>query len=77
MVNAVAHQMREWIRKLFEDRLVELDLPALKAHAAEHLARFKVPRWWEVVAELPHTPTDRIAKHQLPTGRTEEEIDLG
>ena len=56
---------------------VELDLPALKAHAAEHLARFKVPRWWEVVAELPHTPTDRIAKHQLPTGRTEEEIDLG
>jgi crotonobetaine/carnitine-CoA ligase len=56
---------------------VELDLSALKAHAAEHLARFKVPRWWEVVAELPHTPTDRIAKHQLPTGRTEEEIDLG
>ena len=56
---------------------VELDLPALKAHAAEHLARFKLPRWWEVVAELPHTATDRIAKHQLPKGRTEEEIDLG
>ena len=49
----------------------------LTTDAAEHLARFKVPRWWEVVAELPHTATDRIAKHQLPTGRTEEEIDLG
>ena len=53
-----------------------LDLPTLKAHAAEHLARFKVPRWWEVVDELPHTATDRIAKHQLPKGRTDEEVDL-
>jgi crotonobetaine/carnitine-CoA ligase len=54
-----------------------IDLPALKAHAAERLSRFKVPRWWEVVDELPHTATDRIAKHQLPTGRTEGEVDLG
>jgi crotonobetaine/carnitine-CoA ligase len=54
-----------------------IDLPALKDHAAERLSRFKVPRWWEVVAELPHTATDRIAKHQLPTGRTEGEVDLG
>ena len=52
------------------------DLPALKAHAAEHLARFKVPRWWEVVDDLPHTATDRIAKHQLPKGRTDQEVDL-
>lgn len=54
-----------------------VDLDALKAHAAEHLARYKVPRWWEVVDELPHTATDRIAKHQLPRGRTEGEVDLG
>ncbi|HYF44765.1 MAG TPA: AMP-binding protein [Acidimicrobiales bacterium] len=54
-----------------------IDVEALKAHAAEHLARFKVPRWWEVVDELPHTATDRIAKHQLPKGRTEGEVDLG
>ena len=53
------------------------DLPGLKAHAAEHLARYKVPRWWEVVDELPHTATDRIAKHQLPKGRTDQEVDLG
>jgi carnitine-CoA ligase len=54
-----------------------LDVPALKAHAAEQLARFKVPRFWEVVAELPHTPTGRIAKHHLPTDHTDEEVDLG
>jgi crotonobetaine/carnitine-CoA ligase len=54
-----------------------VDLEALKAHAAERLARFKVPRWWEIVDELPHTATDRIAKHQLPKGRTEQEVDLG
>jgi len=52
------------------------DLPALRAHAAEHLARYKVPRWWEVVDDLPHTATDRIAKHQLPKGRTDQEVDL-
>ncbi len=52
------------------------DLLVLKAHAAEHLARYKVPRWWEVVDELPHTATDRIAKHQLPKGRTGQEVDL-
>jgi crotonobetaine/carnitine-CoA ligase len=54
-----------------------VDPAELQAHAAERLSKFKVPRWWEVVDELPHTATDRIAKHQLPTGRTEREIDLG
>ncbi len=55
----------------------ELDLAALKDHAGQHLARFKVPRYWEVVDELPHTPTGRIAKHQLPTDHTDQEVDLG
>ena len=56
---------------------VTLDVQALQTHAAEHLARFKVPRWWEVRAGLPHTATDRIAKHRLERGRTDEEVDLG
>lgn len=51
------------------------DLPGLHAWAAERLARFKVPRYLEVVAELPHTPTGRVAKHQLPKERTAEEWD--
>jgi crotonobetaine/carnitine-CoA ligase len=51
------------------------DLPGLHAWAAERLARFKVPRYLEVVAELPHTPTGRVAKHQLPKERTPAEWD--
>jgi crotonobetaine/carnitine-CoA ligase len=42
----------------------------------ERLARFKVPRYLEVLDELPRTPTGRVAKHQLPTDRTAAEIDL-
>jgi crotonobetaine/carnitine-CoA ligase len=55
----------------------ELDLRALRDHAGENLARFKVPRYWEVVDDLPHTATGRIAKHQLPPDHTEQEVDLG
>jgi crotonobetaine/carnitine-CoA ligase len=53
-----------------------VDVRALHAYAGEHLARFKVPRYIEVVDELPHTPTGRLAKHRLPTDRTAEEVDL-
>jgi crotonobetaine/carnitine-CoA ligase len=52
------------------------NLAALHVYAGEHLAAFKVPRYIEVVAELPHTATDRIAKHQLPTARTPAEVDF-
>jgi crotonobetaine/carnitine-CoA ligase len=51
------------------------DLPALHAWAAERLARFKVPRYLEVVDALPHTPTGRVAKHQLARERTADEWD--
>jgi crotonobetaine/carnitine-CoA ligase len=51
------------------------DLPAIHDWAAVRLARFKVPRYLEVVAELPHTPTGRVAKHQLPRERTVQEWD--
>jgi crotonobetaine/carnitine-CoA ligase len=52
-----------------------LDLPALRAHAAERLTAFKVPRFWEQVEELPRTPTARVAKHRLPKERTAAEWD--
>ena len=42
----------------------------------QYLARFKVPRYYEVIDELPHTPTGRLAKHRLPSGHTSEEVDL-
>ncbi|MCA1842814.1 MAG: ATP-dependent acyl-CoA ligase, partial [Actinobacteria bacterium] len=53
----------------------EPDPPALHAWAAERLTRYKVPRYFEFVPELPHTPTGRVAKHQLPRERTPVEWD--
>jgi crotonobetaine/carnitine-CoA ligase len=43
---------------------------------AGRVAPFKVPRYFEIVAQLPHTPTGRIAKHELPRERTGAEQDL-
>jgi crotonobetaine/carnitine-CoA ligase len=51
------------------------DFAALRTWAAERLAPFKVPRYWQQVAALPHTPTERVAKHQLPAGHPAEEFD--
>jgi crotonobetaine/carnitine-CoA ligase len=53
-----------------------VDPGALDALARGRLAPFKVPRYYEVVAELPHTPTGRVAKHRLPLERTTGEIDM-
>ncbi len=53
------------------------DFAELRAHAAARLAAFKVPRYWELVAELPRTPTARVAKHRLPQGHTGTEWDAG
>ena len=47
----------------------------LHAWAAERLTRYKVPRYIEIVGELPCTPTGRVAKHGLPRERTEAEWD--
>jgi crotonobetaine/carnitine-CoA ligase len=52
-----------------------VDFAALRAFAAERLAAFKVPRYWEAIDELPRTPTSRVAKHQLPDGNTPAEYD--
>ena len=52
-----------------------VDVASLDALAREQLAAFKVPRYYEVVAELPLTPTGRVAKHRLPLERTPDEID--
>jgi crotonobetaine/carnitine-CoA ligase len=52
-----------------------VDLRELRAHAAERLSAFKVPRFWQLLDELPRTPTARIAKHRLPTGHQADEYD--
>jgi carnitine-CoA ligase len=52
-----------------------VDFAELHGFAAERLAAFKVPRYWEVIDELPRTPTSRVAKHRLPAGNTPAEYD--
>jgi crotonobetaine/carnitine-CoA ligase len=52
-----------------------LDFAELREFAASRLAAFKVPRYWQQVAELPRTPTARVAKHQLPSGHPDGEYD--
>jgi crotonobetaine/carnitine-CoA ligase len=49
----------------------------LRAFAAERLAAFKVPRFWQEIPELPRTPTARVAKHRLPAGHQPGEYDAG
>jgi crotonobetaine/carnitine-CoA ligase len=53
-----------------------VDVGAVHAFVSEHLTRFKVPRYYEVVDGLPHTPTGRLAKHRLDAGRTPAEVDV-
>lgn len=46
----------------------ELTPEALAEFCETKLARFKVPRFWSVVDELPMTPSQRVAKGQLREG---------
>ncbi len=52
------------------------DLAAIREWVAGRLTRFKVPRYLEAVASLPHTATGRVAKHELARERTERETDF-
>jgi crotonobetaine/carnitine-CoA ligase len=53
----------------------DLDFVELRAFTAERLAAYKVPRYWQRLEALPRTPTERVAKHELPTGHPESEYD--
>ncbi|TWF77936.1 crotonobetaine/carnitine-CoA ligase [Pseudonocardia hierapolitana] len=43
----------------------DLSAPGLAAYCAAKLPSFMVPRYIEFVGELPRTPTDKVAKHEL------------
>ena len=51
------------------------DFAALRAHAAARLTAFKVPRYWQLIDELPRTPTARVADAAVPAGHPAEEYD--
>jgi fatty-acyl-CoA synthase len=42
-----------------------LDVPTLTAHCQSRLARFKVPKRFEIVRALPRTPSGKVQKHLL------------
>jgi crotonobetaine/carnitine-CoA ligase len=52
-----------------------VDFGELRSFAAARLAAYKVPRYWQLIGELPRTPTARVAKHLLPAGHQPEEYD--
>ena len=43
----------------------EADIAAFEAHAAEAVAKFKVPRHWRVLDEMPLTVSGKIRKVEL------------
>ncbi|MGP8001397.1 MAG: AMP-binding protein [Streptosporangiaceae bacterium] len=51
------------------------DFAELRDFTAGRLAAFKVPRYWQLISELPRTPTARVAKHRLPPGQPPGEWD--
>jgi crotonobetaine/carnitine-CoA ligase len=53
-----------------------VSMTELREFVSERLAPFKVPRFFEAMSELPHTPTGRIAKHELSRDRSETQEDL-
>ena len=47
----------------------------LADYLGHRLARFKVPRFWEFRASLPHTSSEKIAKADLEKGRADHLVD--
>ena len=45
------------------------DVEGFFAHCAAHLAPFKVPRFLELRASLPKTPSEKVAKHVMVAER--------
>jgi len=47
--------------------------------ARHRIAPFKVPRYWQIRESLPHTASERVAKHELEAGRAsvrDDTVDL-
>ena len=47
-----------------------VDEKELRSFCRDNLANFKVPKHFEVVADLPRTPTGKVLKRLLPTGNS-------
>jgi carnitine-CoA ligase len=74
-VVGVASELSEEEIKAFVVTQQPVDFALLRAWTAQRLSRFKVPRYWQRLETLPRTPTQRVAKHQLPAGHPADEYD--
>lgn len=73
---AVPDAVRNEEIKAFVVRQDIVEASELAAFLSERLARFKVPRYWTFVDELPMTPSERVAKPQLSQDVGEGVYDL-
>ena len=55
---------------LTDDRDAAAAAAELGPHCDDRIAGFKVPRYWEVRADLPRTPSERVAKKEIVPGQT-------
>jgi carnitine-CoA ligase len=74
-VIGVASELSEEEIKAFVVTEGPAQFAELRAWAAQRLSAFKVPRYWQQLDALPHTPTQRVAKHLLPNGHPDGEYD--
>lgn len=47
-----------------------VDLDALRTHVESEVARYKVPREWHVVSQLPRNPSGKVLKREIRDGQS-------
>lgn len=61
---------------VLRDGVAQLDIEKAVKFCSEKLAYFKVPRYWEICADLPLTESDKIAKGQLTSEKIAWKFDV-
>jgi crotonobetaine/carnitine-CoA ligase len=70
-------EVKAFVSATGDDRPEQVLVSELAEHCGQRLARFKVPRYWEVCDDLPITASHRVAKTRLVSvpGRTWDRVD--
>ena len=69
----MGEELMGWVTFREGDTATEDDL---RAHCREHLAHFKVPRYWKITTEFPMTVTGKVQKFKMRETAVEE-LGLG
>jgi acyl-CoA synthetase (AMP-forming)/AMP-acid ligase II len=56
----------EWGERVCAAVVGDVDVDTLRRHAAQRLAPYKRPKAYYLVADLPHTPTGKLRRRELP-----------